>query len=97
MLQARKDALAGYLEEARQIASAQTASSHDRNAVTFLEEKAIANEAFWQVYNGQAGAEKETAFFDASGKSWTEELPAALERLNGIIKGPFVLGDQIVS
>lgn len=97
MLEARRAALQKNIEDAKQISKVETASSFEKKMVPFLEEKAAANEALWMVYNGQAGPDKEAAFFDASRKVWTEEIPSAFEKLAGIMKGPHVLGDQVVS
>lgn len=95
ILNSRRDSIRGYIAEAK--AAAEKGGSFEKKLVPFLEDKAQANEALWTVYNGQAGDDKEKAFFAASAKVWGEELPKAFEKLEGLITGPYVLGDQIVS
>lgn len=104
-LEERRRSLASYIEEAKQIAKNAPVSksatgdglTYEQKMVKFLEEKRAANEMLWEIYNGQADPEKEKAFFAASEKCWTEAVPNALDKLASGIKGPFVLGDQIVS
>jgi len=95
ILNSRRESIRGYIAEAK--AAAEKGGSFEKKLVPFLEDKAQANEALWTVYNGQAGEDKEKAFFAASTKVWGEELPKAFEKLEGLITGPYVLGDQIVS
>jgi hypothetical protein len=95
-LSARKEALQRYIQEAKALASEGTASSFEKKAVQLLEEKAAANDALWSIYNGQGGEDKEKAFFAVSSRTWTEEIPKALNVAEEVVKGPFVLGDQIV-
>ena len=95
-LTARRQAISRHIEEAKTTARAETAGSYEKKMVQFLEDKALANEALWAIYNNQAEEEMIQAFYDASVRTWTVEIPAALSKLEGLIKGPFVLGDQIV-
>jgi hypothetical protein len=95
ILDARREHLRAYIAEAK--AAAEKGGSFEKKLVPFLEDKAQSNEALWTVYNGQAGEEKERAFFAASTKVWAEELPKAFDTLEGLLTGPYTLGDQIVS
>lgn len=95
ILTARREHIRAYIAEAK--SAAEKGGSFEKKLVPFLEDKAQANESLWSVYNGQAGEEKEKAFFAASSKVWNEELPKAFEKLEGLVAGPFTLGDQIVS
>lgn len=93
ILTARREHIRAYIAEAK--SAAEKGGSFEKKLVPFLEDKAQANESLWSVYNGQAGEEKEKAFFAASSKVWNEELPKAFEKLEGLVAGPFTLGDQI--
>lgn len=95
MLTGRKEALIKYISEAK--ALAESGGSYEKKLVPFLEEKKEANEVLWAVYNGEAGADKEKAFIETSVKVWAEELPKTFEKLEGLMAGPYTLGDQIVS
>jgi hypothetical protein len=101
----RREALQNYTEEAKSlVANAPSSKSNSADGLTyeqklvkFLEEKHAANEQLWQIYSGQAGEAQEKSFFAAGEKSWTESVPETLAKIVSGMKGPFVLGDQIVS
>ena len=102
LLNDRKAGLARYVSEAEHLAEKAGAGkegrvTYEQKMLAFLQEKQAANELLWQLYNGQAGKEREEAFFTASEKSWTEALPQVLAQLDEGVKGPYSLGDQIVS
>jgi hypothetical protein len=96
MLTDRKQALEKYHSEVKALSTAPGAGSYEKGMMALLEAKALANDALWEVYNGQSAKEKQEAFFVASQRIWADEIPNAFEQLAGIMKGPFVLGDQIV-
>ena len=94
-VKARKQALERYTQEAQE--AAKGGDSWARKLVTFLQEKQAANEALWSIYFGDVEPKTTEAFLDASNKVWSEELPAALDKAEELIKGPYLLGDQVVS
>ncbi|WWC73698.1 uncharacterized protein I206_107670 [Kwoniella pini CBS 10737] len=97
----RRQALRQYLDEAKQavansaVVPKEGSSTWEQKTVNFLEEKFKSNEQIWELYNGQSGDDKKEQFFEVCRKTWTESLPNAFSRLEGLIKGPFALGDQI--
>lgn len=102
LLNDRKAGLTRYVSEAESLAEKAGAGkegrvTYEQKMLAFLQEKQAANELLWQLYNGQAGHEREEAFFTASEKSWTEALQQVLGQLEVGMKGPYSLGDQIVS
>jgi hypothetical protein len=102
LLNERKAGLAKYVAEAEKLAEKAGAGkegrvTYEQKMLAFLQEKQAANELLWQLYNGQSGKEREEAFYTASEKSWTEALPQVLKSLDEGLKGPYALGDQIVS
>ena len=92
----RKTNLVKYIEEAKQNAS--KGGSFEASLVKFLEERYLANEMIWTVYNGGASSDDTSMFHEASRKIWSVGLPDALDRLEGLIRdnGPFMMGDQVV-
>lgn len=98
----RQTALRGYIAEAERAAArkAQTApgaDSFEQRTVQFLKQKLSANQLLQEIYEGQAGAEREAGFFEASKKAWGESLPEVFDKLEEGMKGPYALGDQVVS
>jgi hypothetical protein len=73
------------------------ATTFEAKTVQFLKEKKQANDILYAIYTRQAGKEREEGFFEASQKAWTHSLPDCINRLEQEIKGPYALGDQIVS
>ncbi len=71
--------------------------SLESKTLTFLKEKQEANLILWNLYNGQAGKENDEKFFEASKRAWSESLPEVLSKLDEGMKGPYALGDQVVS
>jgi hypothetical protein len=71
--------------------------SLESKTLNFLKEKQEANLVLWNLYNGQAGKDNEEKFFEASKKAWSESLPDVLSKLDEGMKGPYALGDQVVS
>lgn len=74
-----------------------TGTSFEARTVQFLKEKKQANDILQAIYFRQAGKEREEGFFEASQKAWTHSLPDCINRLEQELKGPYALGDQIVS
>jgi hypothetical protein len=102
LLNDRKEGLSRYVAEAEKLAEQADAGkegrvTYEQKMLAFLQEKQAANDLLWQLYNRQSGKEREEAFFEASEKSWTEALPQVLKGLEEGMKGPYSLGDQIVS
>lgn len=113
MLKDRQDSIEAYLAEARDIAAAApTSASQNGNGsngsatktfeqrmVSFLESKAKANQQLVNVYFSQGDnvQQAQSEFLDASKKAWTIGLPDVLGQLEQNLKGPFALGDQVVS
>lgn len=107
MLSSRKEALQKHIAEAQQLAKKAVAegkskdgdhsATDDQTTVAFLKEKAEANELLWEVYFGTAGSERENAFFAASKKAWGHWVPDTLIKLGEEMKGPYILGDHVVS
>ncbi|RSH93308.1 hypothetical protein EHS25_007662 [Saitozyma podzolica] len=105
MLNARKSNLEAYVAEAEQLAKDSVASgktkdgkettTYEQRMVAFLKEKEAANKLLWEVFNGQAGSEREQVFFEASKKAWNEGVPDTLSKLEDSIKGLYALGDQV--
>ncbi|WVQ79181.1 hypothetical protein IAT38_001277 [Cryptococcus sp. DSM 104549] len=98
----RRTALHTYLAEAKKQASESSVSSakdggltYEQKLVQFLEEKVKSNDQIWELYNGKAGSEREKAFFEISAKTWSESLPGTFAKLDSLIKGPYILGDQV--
>lgn len=101
MLSDRKEALSRYINEASVAASSgpqiEGRTSYEQKTVAFLKEKAAANDVLYDIYQGTAGPEREKAFFDASAKAWIKAVPDVVQKLEDRIKGPYALGDQVVS
>jgi len=102
MIDDRRTALMSHIAEAKKLAedapSQQSESggmTHEQKLVAFLEEKALANQLLWDVYNGKAGEEKEKEFYAASIKAWEEHVPTVLAQIENVMKGLFTLGDQV--
>jgi hypothetical protein len=99
----RHDAIERYIEEARETAKNAVISekvngeTFEEKIVKFLEVKKDANVQLYEVFKGTAGAERENSFFHASQVTWTEGLPDVFSRLESLMKGPYALGDQVVS
>ena len=95
ILAARRAALERHIKEAQSLS--ENGNPLDRKLLPFLQAKAQANQSLWEVYNGEGSDDKREEFYQVSKTIWTEQIPAALEQIETAIKGPFVLGDQVVS
>lgn len=95
ILAQRRAALEGYMKEAQSIS--ETGNPLDKKLLPFLQEKAQSNQALWNVYNGEGGEARVQEFFEVSKKIWVDEIPGAMEKMETLMRGPFVLGDQVVS
>lgn len=95
ILRDRKSALDRFLAEAKKAAAA--GGSHEAKAVNFLEEKLVANSSLLDIYEGNVDSARTNAFFETSQKTWTEQLSGVFAELEQLVKGPFCLGDQVVS
>jgi hypothetical protein len=102
----RQEALKRYIAEAQRDLDNATGGagqqdgavpSFESRTLQFLKEKQEANLVLWTLYNGQAGRENEEKFFEASKKAWSESLPEVLNKLDQAMKGPYALGDHVVS
>ena len=93
----RRESLERYIKEAKEQAS--SGGTFEKGIVPFLEERHEANDVMYKTYTGKAEREELQMFFAASKKIWTEGLPNAFDRLEGLIQdnGPFMMGDQVVS
>jgi len=95
MLAQRREALEKYMKEAQDVSD--NGNALDKKLLPFLQEKAQANQALHEVYDGTGGETKQNEFFMVSKRIWVEEIPGVMEKIETVIKGPFVLGDQVVS
>ena len=84
-------------DQAQEGTNGGTGTSFEARTVQFLKEKKQANDILKAIYTRQAGKEREEGFFEASQKAWTHSLPDCINRLEQELKGPYALGDQIVS
>jgi hypothetical protein len=105
-LSQRQEALEKYVREAREIGSQAVggaeitegkAPTYEQKMVKFLEEKLVANGLLLDVYKAREGDEKREAFIRASTTAWTESVPDVIHKLDKHLKGPFALGDHVVS
>ncbi|WRT69693.1 uncharacterized protein IL334_006683 [Kwoniella shivajii] len=100
-LNLRREALQGYLKEAKQavadsaIAPKEGTMSWEQKTVKFLEEKINSNEQIWEIYHGKGDMERQQQFFGVSRESWTRNLLDTMNELESLFKGPYVLGDQV--
>lgn len=97
MLADRKEALARYVEEAKKLASNAVTAAFEQKMVVFLQEKADANDVLYNIYQGKSGSEREQAFYEASKNAWGKGVPGVIAKLEESIRGPYALGDQVVS
>jgi len=102
MLDDRRNAFKSHIAEAKKLAEAAPSQqsesggmTYEQKQVAFLEEKALANQLLWDIYNGKAGEEKEKEFYAASIKAWEEHVPTVLAQIENVMKGVFTLGDQV--
>lgn len=65
--------------------------------ISFLEQKALSNQAILDIYTGDAPEDRVMEFIEASRASWTVHLPSTLAKLESQIVGPYCLGDDLVS
>lgn len=98
----RHDALQRYIGEAKSLTSSPEETdgkvlTYEQKMVAFLQEKQAANALLYEVYQGKAGKDREQAFYKASQTVWAEGVPDVLRKLEVNIKGPYALGDQVVS
>lgn len=105
-LSQRQEALEKYVREAREIGANTVggaevvegkAPTYEQKMVKFLEEKLVANGLLLEVYKAPEGDDKREAFIRASNTAWTESVPDVLQKLDKHLKGPFALGDHVVS
>lgn len=99
MLGARSLALRRYLQQYREdlLKPAQSQQTVEPRFISFLEQKAISNQAILDIYTGDASEDKVVEFIEASRASWTVHLPSTLAKLDSQIVGPYCLGDDLVS
>lgn len=100
MLAERREVLAKYIADTKTYSASsplESMKSFEQKMVMFLGEKAAANNTLHDIYRGEAGKEKEQGFFEASTNAWTKSVPNVVNKLEEIIKGPYALGDQVVS
>lgn len=102
MLAERKAALQRYITEAKNLSADRGESriegkqTFEQKMVTFLQEKAGANDVLYDIYQGNGGQTKESAFFEASTKAWDKSVPEVLAKVEEQLRGPYTLGDQVV-
>ncbi|KAL7425112.1 hypothetical protein Q5752_000800 [Cryptotrichosporon argae] len=97
-LSTRREAIERYLAEARSATKsdgAAVAGSWETSVVAFLESKQNDTNDMWEIYHGSAGQERKKQFFEASKRSWEEQLPHVFARIEEEFEGPFLLGDQL--
>jgi hypothetical protein len=88
----RKTALEAYVADAKQLTGR---SSFEQNLASFLQEKADANQVLYDIYQGKS--DRADAFFEASDRAWSKAVPDLFKTLEDSMKGPYALGDQVVS
>lgn len=96
VLSKRKANLEQYVAEAQSLAANSIGNSFEQKMVAFLLEKQVANNSMYEIYFGEADATRSKAFFEAGNRIWTVSIPEVLKKLEGTLKGPYALGDQIV-
>lgn len=87
----RKSALDQYVND-----TAKHNGSFEQKMLGFLKEKATANDVMYEIYYG-GSADRVKAFCEASDRAWSQAIPAVMKKLEELIKGPYALGDQVVS
>ncbi|EKD03543.1 hypothetical protein A1Q2_02126 [Trichosporon asahii var. asahii CBS 8904] len=98
MLGARSLALRRYLQQYRQDVMSPAPSSQqsaEPRFISFLEQKALSNQAILDIYTGDAPEDRVLEFIEASRASWTVHLPSTLAKLESQIVGPYCLGDDL--
>lgn len=99
MLGARSLALRRYLQQYRQDIMTPAPSPQqppEPRFISFLEQKALSNQAILDIYTGDAPEDRVMEFIEASRASWTVHLPSTLAKLESQIVGPYCLGDDLV-